>query len=33
MDGILSLIDHIQDSAVDSGLYTEEQVFGKSTEE
>lgn len=31
--GILGLIDHIQDSAVDSGLYTEEQVFGKREEE
>ena len=33
LDGVVYLIDHIQDSAVDSGYYTEEQVFGKREKE
>ena len=30
LEGILSLIDHIQDYAVDSGQLTHMQVFGKN---
>lgn len=30
LDGILHLIDHIQDSAVTSGIWTEEEIFGKT---
>jgi len=29
-DGLISLLDDIQDSAVDSGEFTEEEVFGQS---
>ena len=32
LDGIIHLIDHIQDSMVESGVMTETEVFGKQEE-
>ncbi|MDA3813659.1 MAG: hypothetical protein PF570_05330 [Candidatus Cloacimonetes bacterium] len=29
LDGIKHLIDHIQDSAVASGIYSEDEIFGR----
>ena len=32
LDGILHLIDNIQDNAVESGIWTEEEIFGHYNE-
>lgn len=32
LEGILLLVDHVQDNAVDSGVYTESDVFGGHSE-